>query len=72
MRLNNDKIQQLLDDHKLNRARLARQIGISRGALSNALAGRRTVGRKLLAGLIRAFPGETVETLTLPERQVAI
>jgi transcriptional regulator with XRE-family HTH domain len=72
VRLNNDKIQQLLDDHKLNRARLARQIGISRGALSNALAGRRTVGRKLLAGLIRAFPGETVETLTLPERQVAI
>ncbi|QDR81378.1 XRE family transcriptional regulator [Sporomusa termitida] len=70
MRLNSDKVQQLLDDYKLNRSRLARQIGISRGALSNALAGRRTAGKKLLAGLIRAFPDETIATLTLSERQV--
>ncbi|HML35640.1 MULTISPECIES: helix-turn-helix transcriptional regulator [Sporomusa] len=72
MRLNSARVQQLLDDHNLNRARLARQMGISRGALSNALAGRRTVGKKLLAGLIRAFPDETIETLTLPDRQVTI
>lgn len=68
--MNSDKVQQLLDDYKLNRSRLARQIGISRGALSNALAGRRTAGKKLLAGLIRAFPDETIATLTLSERQV--
>ena len=72
MRLNSAKVQQLLVTHKLKRSQLARQIGISRGALSNALAERRNVGKKFLAGLLRAFPSETIETITLPERQVAI
>ncbi|WP_132079432.1 XRE family transcriptional regulator [Anaerospora hongkongensis] len=72
MRLNSARVQQLFSEYETNPCRVARQTGISRGALSNALAGRRTVGKKLLAGLIRAFPGETIETLTLPDRQVAI
>ncbi|MCM0759095.1 hypothetical protein M7775_11005 [Sporomusa sphaeroides DSM 2875] len=61
-----------LVEYETNPCRLARQSDISRSALSNALAGRRNVGKKLLAVLIRAFPSETIETLTLPERQVAI
>jgi transcriptional regulator with XRE-family HTH domain len=70
MRLDDAKIRQLLSDHNMNQIQLALRIGITRGALSNVLSGRRTAGRKILAGLLRAFPGETLEDLTLP-RQVA-
>jgi transcriptional regulator with XRE-family HTH domain len=72
VRLNTARVQQLFVEQETNPCRVARQTGISRSALSNALAGRRTVGKKLLAGLLRVFPGESVETLTLPDRQVTV
>ncbi len=72
MRLNNARIQELLGEHDMMQIQLAQKIGITAGALSNALAGRRSAGRKLLAGLLRAFPGETLETLTFSKKQVAI
>ncbi len=64
MTLNNARIQQLLGSHDMTQNQLAQRIGITRGSLSNALAGRRGVGRKLLAGLLRTFPDETLENLT--------
>lgn len=72
MRLNSTRVRQLIDGQATNQCQLARQMGISRGAMSNALAGRRAAGKKLLAGLLRAFPDETIETITLPEKRVAI
>lgn len=71
MQLNNARIQALLGGNNLTQNQLAQKIGITRGALSNVLSGRRTAGRKILAGLLRAFPGETFETLTVPRKQVA-
>ena len=49
---------------------LARNIGVSPGQLSNALNGHKGAGRKLLGGLLRVFPQETVVSLTVSERQV--
>lgn len=66
MRLNSARVRQLFAEYGTNPCRLARQTGISRSALSNALVGRRNVGKKLLAALILAFPGETIENLVLP------
>lgn len=66
MTLNNARIQQLIGSHAMTQNQLAQRIGISRGALSNVLSGRRTAGRKTLAGLLRAFPDETLENLTIP------
>lgn len=63
MQLNTRIIRELLGNRSQNQ--LAKQIGISRGALSNALTGRRGVGRKLLAGLLRAFPEQTIASLTI-------
>lgn len=70
MRLDDTKIRQLLVNHNLTQNQLAQKIGITPGALSNVLSGRRTAGRKILAGLLRAFPGELLEALTLPKKQV--
>ncbi len=63
MQLNAQVIKELLGNKSQNQ--LAKEVGISRGALSNALAGRRGVGRKLLAGLLRAFPDRTIASLTI-------
>jgi len=63
--LNNARIQELLGEHDMSQIQLAQKIGITPGALSNALAGRRGAGRKLLAGLLRAFPDQTLASLTI-------
>lgn len=65
MKLNNARIRELLGNHNMTQNQLARQIDISRGFLSNALSGKRGVGRKMLAGLIRVFPDEDISTLTI-------
>ena len=67
MKLNNARIQQLLGNDNLTQNQLAQRIGITKGALSNVLSGRRTAGRKILAGLLRAFPDESFENLTIFE-----
>lgn len=64
MRLNQTNIIELSKRNGWSQNELARQIGISRGSLSNALIGRRGAGRKLLAGLLRQFPNESVTSLT--------
>ena len=64
MRLNADVIKVLIDKRNLSQNELARQIGVQPGSLSNALSGRRHAGRKLLAGLLRLFPNESVASLT--------
>jgi hypothetical protein len=63
MQLNARVVKGLLGNRSQNQ--LAKEIGISRGSFSNALAGRRGAGRKLLAGLIRAFPDQTITSLTI-------
>ena len=64
MRINIVKIKQLQCERGFSQNQLAYQIGIAKGALSNALSGKRGVGRKTLVGLLRIFPQETVESLT--------
>ena len=64
MYLNKKRILRLAKQQGLSQNRLAREIGISRGAFSNALSGRRGAGRMTILGLLRFFPKETVLTLT--------
>ena len=70
MRLNALAVKDLMMVHNISQKQLARQIGVSKGFLSNACAGKRGVGRKMLAGLLRAFPQQSVSDLTISERQV--
>ena len=69
MRLSEDVILKLTADRGISQNQLAREIGINRGSLSNALSGRRGVGRKTLAGLLKLFPEESVDSLTTKERR---
>ncbi len=71
MRLNANVITNLIGEAALSQNQMAKQIGISKGYLSNSLSGRRGAGRKLLSGLLKQFPNETVASLT-EQRQVAI
>lgn len=70
MRISKDKVMSLMQAQGISQNQLAGNIGICRGSLSNALSGRRNAGRKLLAGLIRQFPNESVASLIVNERQV--
>ena len=72
MKLQKARITKLMQDQGLSQNRLAYKIGVTRGALSKALSGKRQAGRKLLAGLLRKFPNESVSSLTVNERQVVV
>ena len=64
MRINTVFIKEICNRNGLSQNQLADQIGITKGALSNALSGKRGVGRKTLVGLLKMFPEETVSSLT--------
>lgn len=68
MKLSKEKIIALVREQGITLNQLARAIGVRPGTLSNALNGRRGVGRTVLAGLLREFPEESVSSLTFSER----
>lgn len=65
MRLNTGAVKKLIGARNISQNQLAYRMNISRGSLSNAINGRRGVGRKLLAGLLRVFPHESVSSLII-------
>ena len=64
MKLSKRKIKAIMHELGISQNALARTIGVRPGTLSNALSGRRGVGRTTLAGLLRQFPNESVASLT--------
>lgn len=70
MKLFKGRVMTLAREHGITQNQLARTIGVSPGTLSNALNGKRGVGRSILSRLLRMFPQETVASLTISERQV--
>ncbi len=70
MQLCKDKVASLVQKRGITQNELARLLNIRPGSLSNALSGKRGVGRKILAALLREFPRESVVSLT--ERKVAV
>lgn len=72
MQLYKDKVASLTQQRGITQNELARLINVRPGSLSNALSGKRGVGRKILSALLREFPGESVVSLTISERQVAV
>ena len=64
MKLSKERVASLAQEHGISQNALARKIGVCPGTLSNALSGRKGVGRAILAGLLRQFPTESVASLT--------
>ena len=70
MRLKAEVVKVLINENNLSQNQLAERIGVSKGYMSNSINGKRGAGRKLLAGLLRMFPEESVATLTTESRVV--
>lgn len=56
-------IRELLRERKWKGSELSRQMGISRSEANRFLNGKRKGGNKVISGLLRAFPEESVESL---------
>lgn len=63
MVLNKVKLMKLSSNNGWTQNELARQMQISKGTLSKVLHGKRGAGRKVVAGLLRIFPDEGIDTL---------
>lgn len=72
MKLSKQTISVALEQKGWSQNELAPNIGVSHGTLSNALNGRRGVGRAILSGLLQVFPDQSVASLTIPEKQVGV
>lgn len=60
---NRTYIMKLVNKRGWSDSELARQMGISRAEANRFMKGQRCGGKKLMSGLLRAFPNETIETL---------
>lgn len=56
-------IRQLVRERDWSGSELARQMGISRAEANRFLNGKRKGGNKLISGLLKAFPAESIDTL---------
>jgi len=56
-------IRQLVREYDWSGSELARRMGISRAEANRFLNGQRKGGKKLISGLLKAFPTESLETL---------
>jgi lambda repressor-like predicted transcriptional regulator len=65
MKLSKEKIMTLAREQGISQRALAQEMGICPSTLSNALNGRRGVGRTVLAAFLRRFPDENAASLTV-------
>ena len=63
MKPNVDKIKALMAVKRWSASELARQMGVSRSETTRLLNGKRNGGNKVISGLIKAFPDESLESL---------
>ncbi|HJC23399.1 MAG TPA: helix-turn-helix domain-containing protein [Candidatus Eisenbergiella merdavium] len=63
MKPNVERIKELMAVRRWSASELARQMGVSRSEATRLLNGKRNGGNKVISGLIKAFPDESLETL---------
>ena len=63
MNPNVDRIKELMVVKRWSASELARQMGVSRSETTRLLNGKRNGGKKVISGLIKAFPDESLESL---------
>ena len=63
MKPNVEMIKELMAVRQWSASELARQMGISRSETTRLLNGKRNGGNKVISGLIKAFPEESLKTL---------
>ena len=63
MVIRSEVLKEKLQQHGWSQNELAIKANVSKGTISRVLNGKRGAGRKVIAGLLRTFPDETVESL---------
>lgn len=63
MKPNVDRIKELMAVRRWSSSELARQMGVSRSETTRLLNGKRNGGNKVISGLIKAFPDESLESI---------
>lgn len=63
MIIRSEVLKEKLQKHGWSQNELAIKANVSKGTISRVLNGKRGAGRKVIAGLLRTFPDETVESL---------
>jgi transcriptional regulator with XRE-family HTH domain len=63
MKPNVERIKELMAVRRWSASELARQMGVSRSETTRLLNGKRNGGNKVISGLIKAFPEESLESL---------
>ncbi len=68
MRLKPETVIALTNHRGWSQNELARRMGVSKSALSRVLSGKSGAGRKMISGLLRIFPGESLESFVAKEK----
>ena len=63
MELNRRNVIELMKNNKWSPADLARAMGVSPATVSRILNGKRGTGKKVIAGLLNAFPDSSMDEL---------
>jgi len=61
--LNKDTIIKLKEERGWSLCEFSRKSGISKAQMSKWISGKSNAGRKLITGIIRAFPDESIDKL---------
>jgi transcriptional regulator with XRE-family HTH domain len=72
MILNKDFVIEKLQQHGWSQNELAKQMEVSKGTISRVMNGKRGAGRKVVAGLLKTFPDETLDSLFKEKRSKPI
>lgn len=63
MKVKSNILKEKLKKNCWSQNELAIKVGVARGTISRVLNGKRGAGRKVIGGILRTFPEETIESL---------
>ncbi|WIF95093.1 helix-turn-helix transcriptional regulator [Caminicella sporogenes] len=63
MNVNKEYVQKLIKEKNWSQNQFARNAGVSKTTASRWLNGKRGAGRRLISGIIKAFPDEPLDKL---------
>lgn len=63
MKVRNEVLKEKLKKNLWSQNELAIRVGVTRGTISRVMNNKRGAGRKVIEGLLRTFPEETIESL---------
>lgn len=70
MYLNSERMREIMMTNNLSQNKLSKKLNVTKGTVSRCLNGKRGVGRKFIAALIKAFPQESLESLVTKENTI--